>query len=176
MAAISIPLEVLATVPNSGTDSGLPGANARTRENGFVKRHAATGRDFRRAMDKVPLRKQRYLTQMTEAFDLYVKACSAWAQAHGVAPEDASQWVMRASRTEQAGAAAAPASYNVAGFTPTQTILELPEEVTPEHTQIAKQMVAKRVARNAAEHRKPQLRRMTQSQRTRNVQKLKRNF
>jgi len=127
-------------------------------------------------MDKVPLRKQRYLTQMTEAFDLYVKACSAWAQAHGVAPEDASQWVMRASRTEQAGAAAAPASYNVAGFTPTQTILELPEEVTPEHTQIAKQMVAKRVARNAAEHRKPQLRRMTQSQRTRNVQKLKRNF
>jgi len=67
-----------------------------------------------------------------------------------------SQWVMRASRTEQAGAAAAPASYNVAGFTSYTNHLGATREVTPEHTQIAKQMVAKRVARNAAEHRKPQ--------------------
>ena len=95
-----------------------------------------------------------YLTQMTEAFNLYVKACNAWAQAHGIAPEDASQWVERASRVEQAGAAAPP-GYKVAGRTPTQILL-LPESVTEEHIRVAEGMVAKRVAREAAEDRKPQ--------------------
>jgi hypothetical protein len=95
-------------------------------------------------------------TRLMEAFDLHVKACNAWAQANGIAPEDASQFVMRAGQAEgQAAATAVPAGYRVVGFTPTQTIL-LPEEVTPEHIRTAEQMVAKRVARNAAEHRKPQ--------------------
>ena len=97
-----------------------------------------------------------YVNCLTEAFDLHAKACNAWAQAHGIAPEDAALWVMRASRTEQAGAAAAPPGYEVAGFTPTQTLLRLPEEVTEEHIRVAEQMVAKRTARNAAEQGKPQ--------------------
>jgi len=92
-----------------------------------------------------------YVNCLTEAFDLHAKACNAWAQAHGIAPEDACQWVERASRVEQAGAAAPP-GYTVAGRTPTQILL-LPEEVTSEHLQVAKQMVAKRVARNTAEQR-----------------------
>jgi hypothetical protein len=92
-----------------------------------------------------------YVNCLTEAFDLHSRACNAWTQAHGIAPEDACQWVERASRVEQAGAAAPP-GYTVAGRTPTQILL-LPEEVTSEHLQVAKQMVAKRVARNTAEQR-----------------------
>jgi len=95
-----------------------------------------------------------YLAQMREAFDLYVQACNVWAQAHGIAPEDASQWVTRASRAEQVGAVAPP-GYKVGGHTPTQILL-VPEEVTEEHIRVAEGMVAKRVARNAAEDKKPQ--------------------
>ena len=74
-----------------------------------------------------------YVSFLTEAFNLHVKACEAWMRAFGINPDDPAQWAeIEAQAT--AGSAVVPAGYRIAAYKPSGRTILLTRETDSSET------------------------------------------
>jgi hypothetical protein len=113
-----------------------------------------------------------YISLLKEAYHLHIKACEAWMRAHGINPDDPSQWAMT-TQTDVPVKAMAP-GYQVAACVPSKPILlqrVTPGPIQPAHDTMARRKEHDRLASKfALSEQKPEMEDRTQRRKPHTVQ------